>query len=184
MGKACFQHNIAYGDFKDLNGRTSVDKLLHDKAFYIAKNQKYDGYQCGLASMVYKVFDKGTTSLVDKSTSSGTVKNKIISDKKLAEELHKWVIRKFNKTKVHSPFVDNFWGADLADMQLISKFNIGFRFLLCVIYIYRKYVWVIPLIDKKGVTITTAICKPNKIWLDRGSEFYNWSMKSFYRTLI
>ena len=175
---------MAYGDFKDLNGRTSVDKLLHDKAFYIAKSQKYDGYQCGLASMVYKVFDKETTSLVDKSTSSGTVKNEIISDKKLAEELHKWVIRKFNKTKVHSPFVDNIWGEYLADMQLISKFNIGFRFLLCVIYIYRKYVWVIPLIDKKGVTITTAICKPNKIWLDRAIEVYNWSMKSFCRTLI
>ena len=70
-------------------------------------------------------------------------------------------------------------GADLADMQLISKFNEGFRFLLCVIDIFSKYAWVIPLKDKKGVTITNAFQKildkpgrkPNKIWVDEESEF-------------
>ena len=56
-------------------------------------------------------------------------------------------------------FIDNIWGADLADMQLISKFNEGFRFLLCVIHIYSKYVWVIPLKDKKGITIINAFQK-------------------------
>ena len=69
-------------------------------------------------------------------------------------------------------------GADLADMQLISKFNEGFRFLLCVIDIFSKYAWVIPLKDK-GVTITNAFQKildksgrkPNKIWVDKESEF-------------
>ena len=71
--------------------------------------------------MVYKFFDK--------KISGGTVKNKIISNKKLAEELHKPIIRKFNKRKLHSPFIDNIWGADLADVQFISKFNKGFRFL-------------------------------------------------------
>ena len=65
--------------------------------------------------------------------------------KQLTEELHKPVIRKFNKRKVHSPFIDNICGADLADIQLISKFNRGIWFLLCVIDIYRKYAWVIPL---------------------------------------
>ena len=58
-------------------------------------------------------------------------------------------IRKSNKRKVHSPFIDNIWGADLADMQLISKFNKGFRILLCVIDNYRKYSWAIILKDKK-----------------------------------
>ena len=82
---------------------------------------------------------------------------------------------------------DNIWGADLADMQLISKFDIGSIFLLCVIDIYSKYAWVIPLKDRKGITITNAFqkildksnCKPNKIWVNKGREFYNTSMKSF-----
>ena len=63
----------------------------------------------------------------------------------LAEELHKTIIRKFNKIKVKSFFIDNIWAADLEDMQLISKFNKEFTFLLCVIDIYSKYTWVIPL---------------------------------------
>ena len=92
--------------------------------------------------------------------------------------MHKPIIRNFNKKKVHSPFIDNIWGADLADMQLISKFDKEFRFLLCVIYIYIKYVWVIPLKDK-GITITNAFQKPldksnrkpDKIWIDKDSNF-------------
>ena len=115
LDKACFQHDMAYGDFKDLNGRTFVDKV-----FNIAKEPKYDGYVCKLASMVYKFFDK--------KTSGSGIKNENISNKELAEELHKPIIRKFNKIKVHSPFIDNIWGIDLADMQLISKSNKGFRF--------------------------------------------------------
>ena len=95
----------------------------------------------------------------------------------LAEELHKPIIRKFKKRTVYSRSKDNIWGADLADLQLISKFNKGFIFLLCVIDIFSKYAWVIPLKDKKGVTITNAFqkildksgCKPNKIWVDKGS---------------
>ena len=75
-------------------------------------------------------------------------------------------------------------GADLADMQLISKFNKGFRFLLCVIDIFSKYSWVVPLKDKKGLSIVNAFQvildksgrKPNKIWVDRGSEFYKSSV--------
>ena len=58
LDKACFQHDIAYGHFKDLERRTKSDKVLRDKAFKIASNSKYDGYQRGLASMVYKFFDK------------------------------------------------------------------------------------------------------------------------------
>ena len=77
-------------------------------------------------------------------------------------------------------------------MQLISKFKKGFRFLLCVIDIYSKYAWVISLKDKKGITITNAFekivdesnRKPNKIWVDKGSEFYNRSMNHFCRIMI
>ena len=168
---------MAYGNFKDLNRRTAANKVLRDKVFNIDKNLKYDGYQ--LVSMVYKFFDK--------KTSGRGIKNEKISNKQLAEELQKPVIRKFNKRKIHSPFIDNIWGADLAHKQLISKFNKGLRFLLCIIDICSKYAWVIPLKDKKGITITNAFQKildesnhkPNKIWVDKGSEFYNRLMKSW-----
>ena len=63
-------------------------------------------------------------------------------NEQLAEELRKPIIRKFKKRKVYSTFKDNIWGADLADMQLLSKYNKGIRFLLCVIDIFSKYVWV------------------------------------------
>ena len=69
LDKACFQHDMAYGDFKDLARRPTSDKILRDKAFNIAKNLKYDGYQRRLASMVYLV--------------------------QLVEELHKPIIGKF-----------------------------------------------------------------------------------------
>ena len=82
---------------------------------------------------------------------------------------------------MYSSFRGNIWGADVADMQLLSKFNKGFKFLLCVINVFSKYVWVIVLKDKKGISIVTAFQKilddskrkPNKIWVDKGSEFYN-----------
>ena len=93
---------------------------------------------------------------MDKSTSGSGIKNKIISNKELPEELHKPIIRKFKKRKVHSSFIDNIWGADLADMQIISKFSKGFRILLCVIDIYSKYAWVISLKDEKGISMLSV----------------------------
>ena len=93
---------------------------------------------------------------------------------------------------MYSSFKDNIWEADLADMQLLSKFNKGFRFLLCVIDIFSKHAWVIPLIDKKGASIVNAFQKilddskrkPNKIWVDKGSEFYNNLLKNGYKIMI
>ena len=117
MDKACFQHDMAYGDFKDLPKRTAADKVLRHKAFKIASDQKYDRYQRGLASMVYKFFDK-------KSQGSG-LDNNNKDNVQLANELHKPIIKKFNKRKVYSSFKDNIWGVDLDDMQLLSKFNKG-----------------------------------------------------------
>ena len=114
---------MAYGDFKDLPTRTAADKVLRDKAFQIANDQKYDGYQRGLASMVHKFFDK-------KSQRSGLANNK--ENVQLANELHKPFIKKFDKRKVYSLFKDNVWGVDLADMELLNKFNKELRFLICV----------------------------------------------------
>ena len=88
---------------------------------------------------------------------------------------------------MYSSFRDNIWGADFADMQSISKFNKGFRFLLRVIDIFSKYAWVVPLKDKKGTTIANVFQSilsnsnktPGKIWVDKGSVFYNNSFKKW-----
>ena len=186
LDKACFQHDMAYGDFEDLTKRTAADKVLRDKAFKIASDQKYDGYQRGLVSMVYNFFHKKSQeSGRPLSSASQLVNNK--ENIQLADELHKPIIRKFKKRKVYSSFRDNIWGVDLADMQLLSKFNKGFRFLLCVIDSFSKYAWVIPLKAKKGISIVNesqkmlndSKRKPNKIWVDKGSKFYNNSFKKW-----
>ena len=92
LDKACFQHDMAHGKSKDLVKRTQSDKVLRDKAFKIASNPKYDGYQRGLASIVYRFFDK-------KSKGSGITTNEF--NYQLANELHKPVIKKFKKRKVY-----------------------------------------------------------------------------------
>ena len=106
LDKVCFQHDMAYGKTKDLIKRTQSDKVLRDKAFKIASDPKYDGYQRGLASMVCKFFDKifsgrGIAEL----------------NYQLADELHKPIIRKFMKREVYSSFRDDIFGVDLPDMQ-------------------------------------------------------------------
>ena len=174
LDKACFQHNSAYADHKDLINRTEADKVLRDKAYDIASNPKYDGYQRGLASMVYKFFDK-------KSMGSGFKKLKWNSSI-LADELHNPIIKIFDKRKVYSQNNDNIWGVDLADMQSLSRKNKGIKYLLCAIDLYSKYAFVIPLKDENGISIVNAFNKiikqsnsrkPNKIWVDQGSESYN-----------
>ena len=182
LDKACFVHDAAYSDSKDLTKRTVADKILKNRAFDIAKDPKYDGYQRGLASMVYKFFD---------SKVSGSGAKLIPENGQLANEHHKLIIRKFEKIRVYSTFKDNIWGVDLADMQLLSKYNKGIRFLLCVIDIFSKYAWVVPLKDKKGISIIKAFQiilkqsnskrKPNKIWVDKGPEFYNAYFKKLLR---
>ena len=180
LDKACFQHDSAYADHKDLINRTEADKVLKNKAYDIASNPKHDGYQRGLASMVYKFFDK-------KSTGSGIASSSI-----LADELHKPIINKFNKRKVYSQFEDNIWGVDLADMQSLSRKKKGIKYLLCAIDLYSKYAFVIPLKDKKGISIVNAFNKiikqserkPNKIWVDQGGEFYNNVFKKWSSTMI
>ena len=88
---------MAYGDFKDSNRRTAIDKVSHNKAISVAKIPKYDGYQRGLTSMVYLFFDK--------KSSGGIIKIENISNKELTEELHKSMIRTL--IKVHSLLIDN-----------------------------------------------------------------------------
>ena len=114
LDKACFQHDMAYGKSKDLAKKTQSEKVLWDKPFKIASDTKCDGYQRGLASLVYKFFDK-------KSCENGVnalLANKSTTDPnyQLANELHKQIIRKFKRRKIYSSFRHNIWGVDLADM--------------------------------------------------------------------
>ena len=139
LDKVCFQQDMAYVDFKDIAKRTAANKVLRNKAFNIAKDPKYDGYQRGLASMVYKFLDKKTAVVLNLCHKMNNYLKNFINP--LEENL--------KNRKMYSAFKDNIWGADLADMQLISKFNKGFRFLLCVVDIFSKYAWVVPLKDKK-----------------------------------
>ena len=108
-----------------------------------------------------------------KSKGSGIVTNE--PNYQLANELHKPIIRKFKKRKVYSSYRDNIWGVDLAD-------------ILCAIDLFSKYVWVTPIKSKKGTSIINAFKKiilkgrkPNKIWVDQGSEFYNNAFKDFLK---
>ena len=102
LDKDCFQHDMAYGDFKDLARRTASDKVLRNKTFDIAKNPKYVGYQRGLASMVY--------NFLDKKSKGGGVNIPLDFNEQLAQELHKPIIRNFKKRTVYSGFKDNIWG--------------------------------------------------------------------------
>ena len=125
LDKACFQHDMAYGDFKDLARRTASDKMLKDKAFNIATNPKHDGYQRGLLLWFKNVLIKNPQAVVlIRMQINLLLIMSVVLD--LAEKLHKPIIKKVKKRTVYSRFKDNIWGADLADMQLISKFNKGF----------------------------------------------------------
>ena len=128
--------------------------------------------------MGYKFFDK-------KSNESG-ISNE--PDYQLAEDLHKPIIRRFRKRTVYSLFTDNISGVDLAGMQSLSKYNKGIKNLLCAIDLFSKYAWSVPLKDKRGTSIVNAFekiisreAKPNKKWVDEGSQCYNNSFKDFLK---
>ena len=172
--------------------RTAADKVLRDKAFKIASDQKYDGYQRGLASMVCRFFDEKSQESSRPSSSGLQIANNN-ENIQLADELHMPIIRKFKKRKVYSSFRYNIWDVDLADMQLLSKFNKGYRFLLFVTHIFSKYAWVISIKAKKVICIISAFKKiiddskrkPNKIWVDKGSaHFIIILLKNGYKKMI
>ena len=128
--------------------------------------------------MVYKFFYKN-------SSGSGVATE---SNYQLANKLYRQIIRKFMRRKVYSSFRDNIWGFDLADMQSLSKYNTGIKYLLCAISLFSKYTLVDPLKDKRGISIVNAFQKiiskgnkPNKIKVDQGGEFYNNLLKRFLK---
>ena len=116
------------------------------------------------------------------------LKVKLCQSKNFLKNYTNQILENTKSQKVHSSFIENVSGGDLADMQLEGKFNEGIRFLLCAIDILSNFAWVIPLKGKKGIRITNAFQKildrpnrkANKIWVDKESEFYNRSMKSWF----
>ena len=127
--------------------------------------------------MVYNFFDKKTSGIY----------GNFMPNQQIANELHKPIIRKFNRRKVYSSFKDNIWGVDLADMQSLRKYNKEIKYLLCAIDLFSKYAWVVPFKNKQSSTVINAFQKiiskrnPSKIWVDQGSEFYNNAFKKFLK---
>ena len=130
--------------------------------------------------MVYKFFDKNSRG----NNVAATEPNY-----QLANELHRQIIRKLKRRKVFSSFRDNIWRVDLADMQSLSKCNKGIKYLLCAIDLFGKYGWVVPLKNKREISIINAFQKivskgrkQNKIRVGQGGEFYNNLFKRFLKT--
>ena len=167
LDKACFKHNSVYADYKDLLNRTPADKFLRDWAYEIASDNKYDGYQRGLASIVYKFFYKKTCSEVKRAErmqrASGVKRvDTKETNTELAYEFHKPIIKKFSKRKVYSS---------------------------SAIDLFSKYAFVVPLENKRDASIVEGFKKivnesnrqPHKIWVDQGSEFYNKVFKNWLK---
>ena len=155
---------MAYGKSNDLAKKTQSDKVLRDKAFQIVSDPKYEGYQRGLASMFYNFFDR-------KSSGSGI---DVEPNYWLVNELCRQIIRKSKIRKFYSSFRDGIWDVDLADMQSLSKYNKGIKYLICAVDLFSKYA-----IVNAFENIISKGHKPNKIWLDQGAEFYNNLFKRF-----
>ena len=149
LDKACLQHDIACGEYKDLT-RTQPDQLLRDKSFEIASNLKYDRYQRELASMVYNGFL--IKSLLKSAKGSG-IKN--MPNQQLADG---FINQLFENSKEQRCILclKTIIGVFIANGQLISKYDREIRYLLCTIDLYRKYTWVVPLKGKMGITSVNA----------------------------
>ena len=150
---------VQHSDSKNVAKRTISDNILKDRAYEIARNRNYDGYQRTLASMVSKSFDKKTRSGAIVANKAGASVNK-----ELAEELHKSVVKKLKKRKVY------------ARLESLSSKNKNVKYFLCFIDVFTKYAWVKLSKDKKGKTVLNAFIeivtesnhKPNKLWLNQG----------------
>ena len=121
---------MAYNKYKDLKGRTQSDIVLQNKAYKIVINPKTDGFQRASASVVRKFFNERSKKVLCGS---------VLENRKLADELHQPIIKKFKRRKVYFSFKDNLWGCDLLDMSLISKFNKVIKYLLCAIDLFSRY---------------------------------------------
>ena len=174
VDKAAYHHDVCYLKNNDTATRNAVcDKNMLKELEGIYNHTMREKIERGIVSSLI-----GT-----KARFGWGVEKKKKKTSTLAEELHKPIRRKFERRKVLVNGIDKIWAADLVDMQAFAKFNRGFKYLLAVIDIFSKYGWLIPLKDKTGKTVASALKtifkegKPEKIWVDKGKEFYNKNVK-------
>ena len=174
VDKAAYNHDLCYLKNNDTATRNAVcDKNMLNELKGIYNPTIREKMERGLVSSLI-----GTKARFGWGGVGG--KKKVST---LAEELHKPVRRKFKKRRVLVNGIDKIWAADLADMQAFSKVNRGIKYLLAVIDVFSKYGWLIPLKDKTGKSVASALKtifkerKPEKMWVDKGKEFYNKDVK-------
>ena len=172
VDKAAYNHDICYLKNNDTATRNAVcDKNMLKELKDIYNPTIRERMERGLVSSLIGTKARFGWGINKKKASS------------LAEELHKPIKRKFKKRRVLVNGIDKIWAADLVDMQAFSKLNHGVKYLLAVIDILSKYGWLIPLKDKTGKSVASALKtifkerKPEKIWVDKGKEFYNKDVK-------
>ena len=169
MDKAAYHHDLCYLE----NDDTATRNAVCDK---------------NMLKELEGINNPTLRERLDKSIISKLIGTKVkfgmgVKKKSLAEELHKPMRRKFKRRRVLINGIDKIWAADLVDMQAFSKFNRGVKYLLAVIDVCSKYGWLIPLKDKTGKSVTLALKtifkqrKPEKMWVDKGKEFYNKDVK-------
>ena len=173
VDKAAYHHDVCYLKNNDTATRNAVcDKNMLKELKGIYNPTIREKMERGLVSSLI-----GTKARFGWGVGG---KNKVST---LAEELHKPIKRKFKRRRVLVNGIDKIWAADLADMQAFSKFNRGIKYLLAVIDVFSKYGWLIPLKDKTGKSVASALKtifkerKPEKMWVDKGKEFYNKDVK-------
>ena len=169
VDKAAYHHDVCYLK----NDDTATRNAVCDK---------------NMLKELEGIYNPTQRERLDKSIVSKLIGTKVkfgmgVKKKDLAEELHKPIRRKFKKRRVLVGGIDRIWAADLVDMQAFSKFNRGVKYLLAVIDVFSKYGWLIPLKDKTGKSVASALKtifeerKPEKMWVDKGKEFYNKDVK-------
>ena len=170
VDKAAYHHDVCYLKNNDTATRNAVcDKNMLKELEGIYNPTTREKMERGLVSSLIGTKARFGWGVEEKKT--------------LAEELHKPIIRKFERRRVLVNGIDKIWAADLVDMREFSKFNKGVKYLLAVIDIFSKYGWLIPLKDKTGEAVASALKtifkerKPEKMWVDKGKEFYDKDVK-------
>ena len=164
-------HDICYRDHAD-DKHGCDDKMLQELTILKPKDLRE------------KIDRRLVTSIINakRKTGMGIIK----WSNELANELHKPIRRKFPKRRVFAKTVDDIWAADLVEMNTLSKFNKGYKYLLTVIDVFSKYGWIVPIKNKTGVNVASALKlifekdgrKPTRLWTDKGKEFYNKTVKN------
>src|SRR5437870_1165874 len=193
----CKLHDRFYNENSDTESRNISDLALSHRENEIANDSRFDGSQRRDAKFVSGImknkarFGLGIKSknLKEGSNEERSIEKVVGPFEKLSEELHNPIRRKFDRCHVNLFGIDDTWGADLVEMQELSKENKGYRYMLNVIDIFSKYAWSIPLKDKKGTTVLEAFKQivkisdriPKHIWVDEEKEFYNKEMTGWLK---